>query len=63
MVFRDYKCSFCGHRFEVREKMDSPKERPCPECDGPAKRVYSAPKVIMGGTESEKLEKLSPKWE
>ena len=63
-VFRDYKCTECKEIYEVREPVNSPTEQQCPKCGSKAKRMFAKnTKVIMGGTESEKLEKLSPKWD
>ncbi len=38
----DYRCSECGHEFEVFQKMSDAAEATCPLCGGKAVRLISA---------------------
>ena len=40
----EYKCTKCGHLFEVFQKMSDPPVIECPRCKGPVERL------ISGGT-------------
>jgi putative FmdB family regulatory protein len=36
----EYKCTECGHKFEVTAKVNDPPPQ-CPECSGVVKRLLS----------------------
>jgi putative FmdB family regulatory protein len=42
--FFDFECAACGHVFEEMID-DDRREQPCNECNGPAKRQASAPRL------------------
>jgi putative FmdB family regulatory protein len=50
MPLYDYKCSDCGHVFEVMQKMTDEPLKFCPECKGPIKRLISAAGIIFKGS-------------
>ena len=35
----DYRCTKCGHRFELFHGMNDTARKRCPKCKGPARRV------------------------
>lgn len=35
MAIYEFKCTECGHNFEVMQKMSDPKPDKCPECGHP----------------------------
>jgi putative FmdB family regulatory protein len=50
MPLYEYQCDSCGHRFETIQKFsDAPIER-CPKCDGPVRKLQSAPAFQFKGT-------------
>jgi putative FmdB family regulatory protein len=50
MPLYEYECGACGHRFEtIRKFTDKPLER-CPKCDGPLRKLQSAPAFQFKGT-------------
>ncbi len=42
MPVYEYKCTECGHRFDLIQSMDAEKVAECEECGKEAKRVFSA---------------------
>ena len=50
MPLYDYKCSKCGHIFEVQQKMSEEPLKYCPVCKGPIKRLISAAGIIFKGS-------------
>ena len=46
----DYRCSVCGHQFELRQSFDSATVTECAECGGQANRKFHAPPVIFKGS-------------
>ena len=40
MPVYDYKCTRCGHRFELLRGISSRDEVKCPKCGGEVSRVY-----------------------
>jgi len=46
----DYRCTTCEERFEVTRAMGSSADECCPECGGPAKRVFTPVGVAFKGT-------------
>ena len=44
----DYACTACGERFDVERPMaEAGGPCPCPFCDAPARRVFTAPKLMF----------------
>ncbi len=50
MTLYDYKCSKCGHIFEIQQKITEEPLKFCPECKGPIKRLISASGIIFKGS-------------
>ena len=50
MPLYDYKCSKCGHLFEVQQKITEEPLKYCPLCKGPIKRIISAAGIVFKGT-------------
>ncbi|MEA3493718.1 MAG: FmdB family zinc ribbon protein [Candidatus Margulisiibacteriota bacterium] len=46
----DYKCSKCGHIFEVQQRITEEPLKYCPECRGKVKRLISAAGIIFKGS-------------
>jgi len=46
----DYKCSGCGHRFELRQGFDADPVEVCPRCQAPAHRRFHSVGVIYKGS-------------
>lgn len=46
----DFRCTTCDSRFVVTRPMGSAAEEQCPECEAPAKRVFSPVGVAFKGT-------------
>lgn len=46
----DYRCSLCGHQFELRQSFDSPTVMDCLKCGAAANRKFHAPPVIFKGS-------------
>ncbi len=40
MPVYDFKCTRCGHRFELMRSISNRDEAVCPKCGGPVTRVY-----------------------
>ena len=49
MPLYDYKCTKCGHIFEVLQKITEEPLKYCPNCKGPIKRLISAAGIIFKG--------------
>ena len=44
----DYECAACGERFDIERPMAEAGEPcPCPFCGAPARRVFTAPKLMF----------------
>jgi len=50
MPLYDYKCSKCGHIFEVQQKISEEPLKYCPKCKGLIKRLISAAGIIFKGS-------------
>jgi len=50
MPLYDYKCTNCGHIFEVQQKISEEPLKYCPNCKGPIKRLISAAGIIFKGS-------------
>ena len=46
----DYRCTVCGHQFELRQGFDSPTVMDCLACGADANRKIHAPPVIFKGS-------------
>lgn len=46
----DYRCSECGHRFEVQRAFSDASHVRCPVCDGSARRVFTPVGVVFKGS-------------
>jgi putative FmdB family regulatory protein len=50
MPLYEYKCSKCGSVFEFFQKVEDPSPEKCPKCQGPLKKVLSAPALQFKGS-------------
>lgn len=50
MPLYDYKCTKCGHIFEVAQKISEEPLKYCPLCKGEIKRLISAAGIIFKGS-------------
>jgi len=50
MPLYDYKCTKCGHIFEVQQKISEEPLKYCPVCKGPIKRLISPAGIIFKGS-------------
>jgi putative FmdB family regulatory protein len=50
MPLYDYKCSKCGHIFEVQQKISEELLKFCPLCKSPIKRLISPAGIIFKGS-------------
>lgn len=46
----DYRCSNCGHQFEVTQKFTDDALTTCDECGGQLRKVYNAVGVVFKGS-------------
>ncbi len=46
----DYRCTGCGHQFELRQSFSAATVQECLECGGAANRKIHAPPVIFKGS-------------
>ena len=46
----DYRCSSCGHIFEIRQTFDAEPVTACPKCSNKVHRLLHAPAVIYKGS-------------
>ena len=46
----DYRCTACGHQFELRQGFDADPVADCLECGAPSNRKIHAPPVIFKGS-------------
>ena len=49
MPFYEYECNDCSSQFEMRCGFDE-SEMPCPQCQGKARRIFSAVPIIFKGS-------------
>ncbi|MDD4179513.1 MAG: zinc ribbon domain-containing protein [Candidatus Margulisbacteria bacterium] len=64
MPLYDYKCTKCGHIFEVMQRISEEPLKFCPQCKGEIKRLISAAGIVFKGsgfyaTDSKKSQKAS----
>lgn len=50
MPLYDYKCTKCGHIFEVEQKMMDELLKYCPKCKGAIKRLIGAVGIVFKGS-------------
>ena len=50
MPIYEYKCSKCGHEFEVLQRHYDVDEAPCEACGAPGKRMMSNTSFVLKGT-------------
>jgi putative FmdB family regulatory protein len=50
MPLYDYKCTKCGHIFEVMQKISEEPLKFCPQCKGLIKRLISPAGIIFKGS-------------
>ncbi len=50
MPIYDYKCSTCGHSFELRQSFDSKPEATCPVCHNGAVRQFHPVPIMFKGS-------------
>lgn len=50
MPLYDYKCTKCGHIFEVQQKISEEPLKYCPICKGTIKRLISPAGIIFKGS-------------
>ncbi len=46
----DYRCTGCGHQFELRQSFSAATIQECPECGADSNRRIHAPPVIFKGS-------------
>ncbi len=46
----EYRCTQCGHEYEMREGFDAPATQLCSRCGGESRRVIHAPLVLFKGS-------------
>jgi putative FmdB family regulatory protein len=50
MPLYDYKCTKCGHVFEIQQRISEEPLKYCPQCKGAIKRLISAAGIIFKGS-------------
>ena len=50
MPIYEYECNCCPSRFELKRSFDDDSPVSCPQCEGGARRVFSAVPVIFKGS-------------
>lgn len=55
MVIYDFKCSFCEYTFEQRREMGDNSPATCPKCGGDARKIISAPSIVMNWHNSDSV--------
>ena len=50
MPLYEYKCDYCGHRFEKIQKFSDPVVSSCPSCRGKVKKLVSSAAIQFKGT-------------
>jgi len=46
----DYRCSSCGHTFELRQTFAADPVTACPKCQHEVRRLFHAPAIIYKGS-------------
>lgn len=50
MALYDYRCTSCGHTFEVEHPMGEHPEVSCPECGKSAEHIFGASAISFHGS-------------
>ncbi|MFH0887437.1 MAG: FmdB family zinc ribbon protein, partial [bacterium] len=50
MPIYEYKCKKCGKIFEVIQKFSDDAIKECKYCQGPVKKIFSAPSIVFKGS-------------
>lgn len=50
MPLYEYECSKCGHAFEAVQKAGAAPLKKCPKCEGPLRKLLSAPAIHFKGS-------------
>ena len=51
MPIYEYECEICAYRFELKRRFDEDEGSPCcPQCQGKARQLFSAPFIIFKGS-------------
>lgn len=50
MPIYEYRCTKCGHKIEVIQKVSDPPVTVCEKCDGPMSKVISAAGLMFKGS-------------
>ena len=50
MPMYEYRCSCCGHQFEVRQKFSDAPLAECPECGGLVEKLISQTSFALKGS-------------
>jgi putative FmdB family regulatory protein len=50
MPLYEYQCESCGHQFEAIQKFSDPLLEQCPKCQGPVRKLQSAPAFQFKGS-------------
>ncbi len=50
MPIYEYRCTACGHIFEMMQKFSDRPVKKCPECKGKVEKLLSAPGLLFKGT-------------
>lgn len=45
-----YRCSVCGHNFDVQQSFSDAALTECPECTGLLRKVFSTPAISFKGS-------------
>jgi putative FmdB family regulatory protein len=50
MPLYEYECTKCGHAFEMVQKAGAHGPKKCPKCEGPVRKLLSAPAIRFKGS-------------
>jgi putative FmdB family regulatory protein len=50
MPIYEYRCSACGHKFELIQRFSDPPRAECPRCGGEAHRIISLAGFVLKGS-------------
>jgi len=46
----EYRCTTCGHQFEIFQRFDDAPVTVCPECGSPVQKVFSSVGIVFKGS-------------